>query len=44
MRKFLVVLFLMIIIGFGVVGIQQHVNGPEEVIKPNKPNTINIQS
>ncbi|WP_269083150.1 hypothetical protein [Ornithinibacillus californiensis] len=44
MRKFLVVLFLMLIISFGVVGFNQQINGPEQVIKPNNPNTVNIQS
>jgi hypothetical protein len=44
MRKLLVVLFLMIIVGFGIVGVNQQLNEPEEVIKPTNPNTINIRS
>jgi hypothetical protein len=44
MRKLLVVLFIMIILGFGVVGVNQQFDEPEEVIKPTNPNTINIHS
>ncbi|GGA63466.1 hypothetical protein [Ornithinibacillus halotolerans] len=44
MRKLLVVLFLMIIIGFSIVGIEQIFNEPEEVIKPVNPNAINYKS
>ena len=43
-RKLLVVLFLMIIIGFSIVGIEQIFNEPEEVIKPVNPNAINYKS
>ena len=44
MRKLLVVLFIMIILGFGVVGVNQQLNEPDEVIMPTNSNTISIQS
>ncbi|WP_010097684.1 hypothetical protein [Ornithinibacillus scapharcae] len=44
MRKFLVGFFLIIIIGFGIIGIKQQFDTPEEVIKPKGVPTINIQS
>ncbi|WP_281170928.1 hypothetical protein [Paucisalibacillus globulus] len=44
MRKLLIVLFVMIILGFGVVGVNQQLNEPEGVIKPANSNTISIQS
>lgn len=43
-RKFLVGFFLIIIIGFGIIGVKQQLDGPEEVIKPKNVSTINIQS
>ncbi|MFS0673256.1 hypothetical protein [Ornithinibacillus sp. 179-J 7C1 HS] len=44
MRKMLVALFLIIIIGFGIVGVNQQLIEPEEVIKPANPNTLQTQS
>lgn len=43
-RKILVALFLMIVIGFGIVGINQQLIEPEEMIQTNNPNSIQTQS
>lgn len=44
MRKILVALFLMIVIGFGIVGINQQLIESEEMIQTNNPNSIQTQS
>ncbi|GIO26761.1 hypothetical protein [Ornithinibacillus bavariensis] len=43
MRKALIVVFLMLIVGFGVIGVT-HATNESEVITPDSPNTIDIQS
>lgn len=45
MRKFLVALFLMLVVGFSFIGVTQHNNESEKVINPQEPaNTIQFQS